>query len=197
MSRRLTLFALTPKEENFCLAYLELGSAVDAYIRSSPGTKAKRAVSRVRASEMLRKPHIAARIEELRKEQERQLHDRFFVTKERVLQEIARVGFANIREIVDAKGELRVKSLDELTEDQAACIASIHTTTNGSLKVTFNSKMSALEAMAKHLGMFTEKVELTGKDGEALVPEGSSSREVARAILDIFREAQSEKPSEG
>jgi hypothetical protein len=42
--------------------------------------------------------------------------------------------------------------------------------------------------IARDLGL-ADKSELTGKDGEALVPE-SSSRDLARAVLDIFREAK-------
>jgi len=197
MTRRPAILALTPKEEAFALAYAESGKVYESYMKVTPNSKASRKVGQVRGSELLRKPQVAARVQEIRDEQVSQLHDRFFVTKERILQELSRVGFMNIREIVDARGELKVKSLDDLTDDQTACIASIHQTTNGALKVTFADKMRALEAMGKHLGMFTEKVEVTGKDGDALVPEGTPTRDVARAILDIFREAQSEKPSEG
>lgn len=43
--------------------------------------------------------------------------------------------------------------------------------------------------IARDLGL-ADKSELTGKDGEALVPPDSSPRDLARAILDVLREAK-------
>jgi len=45
--------------------------------------------------------------------------------------------------------------------------------------------------IARDLGL-ADKAELTGKDGSDLIPEGSSTREIARAILDVLREAKTE-----
>jgi hypothetical protein len=41
----------------------------------------------------------------------------------------------------------------------------------------------------------TSKLEHTGKDGEPLVPETRSDRDIARAIVDIFRAAHNEQGS--
>jgi phage terminase small subunit len=49
-------------------------------------------------------------------------------------------------------------------------------------KIKVWDKNSALEKIAKHLGMFTERFELTGKDGKDLVPEHSPT-DVAKALL--------------
>src|SRR6185503_4070223 len=46
--------------------------------------------------------------------------------------------------------------------------------------------------IARDLGL-ADKSELTGKDGSALLPDNSSSRDLARAVLDILREAKIEK----
>lgn len=45
--------------------------------------------------------------------------------------------------------------------------------------------------IARDLGL-ADKAELTGKDGSELIPEGSSTREIARAILDVLRQAKTE-----
>ena len=58
--------ALTPKQESFCLAYLETGNASEAYRRSySAGGMKPESVNR-KAKEVLDNVNIAARIEELR-----------------------------------------------------------------------------------------------------------------------------------
>jgi hypothetical protein len=45
--------------------------------------------------------------------------------------------------------------------------------------------------IARDLGL-ADKAELTGKDGSELIPESTSTRDIARAIIDVLREAKTE-----
>ena len=45
------------------------------------------------------------------------------------------------------------------------------------MKVKFHDKRAALVDLGKHLGMFKEKVELTGRDGGAIETKDVSARE--------------------
>ena len=56
--------ALTPQQEKFCLAYIELGDATEAYLKASPHVK--RHTAKVEGSKYLRNPNIANRLAELR-----------------------------------------------------------------------------------------------------------------------------------
>jgi hypothetical protein len=60
--------------------------------------------------------------------------------------------------------------------------------------VTFKlaDKRSALDSLSKCLGLFVEKRELTGPDGKDLFPPTASNRDIARAVLDVLREARVE-----
>jgi len=58
---------LTPKQESFCLAYLETGNASEAYRRSYDADGMKPQGVNRRAKELLDNGKIAARLEELRK----------------------------------------------------------------------------------------------------------------------------------
>lgn len=58
--------ALTPKQENFCLAYLETGNASEAYRRAYDCEGAKPETVNRTAKEVLDNPKIAARLAELR-----------------------------------------------------------------------------------------------------------------------------------
>lgn len=58
--------ALTPKQENFCLAYLETGNASEAYRRSYDAENMKPETINVKACELLQNGKIAERLEELR-----------------------------------------------------------------------------------------------------------------------------------
>lgn len=58
--------ALTPKQESFCLAYLETGNASEAYRRSYNAQNMKPESINVNACKLLSDAKIAQRLEELR-----------------------------------------------------------------------------------------------------------------------------------
>ena len=90
------------------------------------------------------------------------------VTVERVLSELARVGFSDLRKAFDRNG--RLLRPEEWDDDTAAAISSIEVVTrnigDGEVehvhKIKVWDKNSALEKIAKHLGMFIERVEHSG-----------------------------------
>jgi phage terminase small subunit len=57
---------LTPKQENFCLVYMETGNATEAYRRSYDAGGMAPATINVKASELLSSDKISVRIAELR-----------------------------------------------------------------------------------------------------------------------------------
>ena len=58
--------ALTPKQENFCLAYLETGNASEAYRRAYDAENMKPDSINVNASKLLADAKVALRLAELR-----------------------------------------------------------------------------------------------------------------------------------
>lgn len=130
-----------------------------------------------KACELAKNVKVMLRLQELTNE----LKERNMVTVEKVLAELAKVGFANgsdfakvvekefIEEIKDEEGEVidekvhRYKTVevietDKLDSDKLAAIAGIKSTKEG-IEVKTNDKMKALELMGKYLGMFTDKIE--------------------------------------
>lgn len=57
---------MTPKQENFCLSYIETGNASEAYRRSYDAEKTSEPVINVEATKLLANPKIAIRLAELR-----------------------------------------------------------------------------------------------------------------------------------
>lgn len=57
---------LTPKQENFCIAYLETGNASEAYRRSYSAERMKTDTINRKAKDLLNNGKIAARLSELR-----------------------------------------------------------------------------------------------------------------------------------
>lgn len=98
------------------------------------------------------------------------------VTIDRVVEELAKIGFANMADFlrVTEGGDAYV-DLSALTRDQAAALAEVtieEVAGRGDegrdikrTKIKLLDKRSALVDLGKHLGMFPDRVEHTGKDG--------------------------------
>jgi phage terminase small subunit len=86
-----------------------------------------------------------------------------------VLKELAKIGFTDMRNYTTwgANGVI-LKQSDELTPEQTAAISEVSETISkdgGSIKFKLHDKVSALEKIGRHLGMFNDKLQL---DGEGL-----------------------------
>lgn len=104
------------------------------------------------------------------------------VSVERVLTELGRIGFSDLREAFTESGQLKLPR--EWSDDFAAAVSSVEVVTrpgaevdeNGNRAVEYVHKLrlwdknSALEKIGKHLKMFVERMEHTGKDGAPLQP---------------------------
>jgi phage terminase small subunit len=117
--------------------------------------------------------------------------ERVEITQARVLEELGRIGFSDIRKLFNGNGSL--KRVEDLDDDAAACLASIEVVTKRVpggeadevehvAKIKTWDKRAALVDIGKHLGMFKERVEHTGRDGGPIETADVSDREIARRI---------------
>lgn len=111
---------LTAKQERFCREYIIDLNATQAAIRAG---YSKKTANRI-ASENLSKLDIQKKIQELQQERA----ERTEITQDKVLKELAGIGFAPI-----TKGKIRAAD-----------------------------KTKALELLGRHLGMFTDKLQIEG-----------------------------------
>jgi phage terminase small subunit len=84
---------------------------------------------------------------------------RLGVTPERVLQEYARIAFADLRRVADwGPNGFVLKTPETLSDADAAAISEITPAAggSGSYRVKFYDKKAALDAIARHLGMFVQ-----------------------------------------
>lgn len=144
--------ALTPKKEAFCLAYLETGNASEAYRKAYNASRMSDPVIHNKASALLAKGEIRVRLKELRQP----AIDNTQVTVERVLQEAARLAFADIRQLYRPDGSL--KPIHELDDDMAAAITGVDVQVSSEGVATHKYKLAdknaAIERLFKHLGMY-------------------------------------------
>lgn len=170
---------LTEKQKRFCDEYLVDLNATRAYKVAYPNVK-KDDTARANGSRLLTNANIKEYLDERIKEREKRTE----ITQDKVLEELAAIAFSNgskyakvIEETVyDENGEVLLDSdgnivkqkvvdlvlTDELSEIDKKAIASIKRGKNG-IEVSTCDKVRALELLGKHLGMFKEKVEVSGE----------------------------------
>lgn len=162
---------LTAKEEAFCQTYLIDFNGARAARDSGYSPDSAKEI----AAENLTKPHIRARIEEIRKEMGKQ----FNITRERIAQEYARIAFFDIRKIYDGE---ELKPMDQISDDEACAIGGVKrsVTTFGdgdntgekvAVEVKVWDKRAALDSLVKLMGYAAPtKTSFTDPDGNAVTP---------------------------
>lgn len=164
---------MTPKQEAFVREYLIDLNATQAAIRAGYSEKTAFQIG----YENLTKPEIAEAIAEAQKERA----ERTAITADRVLQEIARIAFFDMRKLYREDGSL--KAPQEWDDDTAAVLAGLDVVEmsakgsgaeGGSPPQMFTKKAKtwdkkgALELAMRHLGMLKEKIEHSGPNGAPL-----------------------------
>lgn len=157
---------VNPRHERFAQEMAKGRSATEAYALA--GYKEGR---RDAASRLSSKVNIRDRVQELLE----RAAERTEITIARVLEELAKIGFANAGEFFDwGPDGIKVKDKDGLTPEQQAVVAEVSQTITekgGTVRVKLHDKLGALEKIGRHLGMFVEKHEHTGKDGGPIATE--------------------------
>ena len=145
---------LTPKQAEFVRQYLVDLNATQAAIRAGYSEKTAYRIG----AELLQKTSVAEAIATAQAKREQRTE----ITADRVVSELAKIAFADPRELMEWGPEgVKLKDSAELTEEQAASVAEVSETTTkdgGSLRLKKHDKVKALELLGRHLGMFTDKV---------------------------------------
>lgn len=88
------------------------------------------------------------------------------VTQDRVIEELAAIAFARATDFAQiVNGNVVLANTADLTESQIKAIAGIKEGKFG-IELKLNDKEKALELLGRHLGMFKDKLEVSGLDEE-------------------------------
>lgn len=194
--------AITEKQKRFADEWLVDLNGTRAYKAAYPSVK-KDETAKAAASRLLTNVNVKAYIQERQKEREKRTE----ITQDSVLHELALIAFAkasdyarvvekdamvevdgNMVPVLDEDGnQVKYRTVepiltDELTEDQKKAIAVIKKGRDG-FEIKPYSKIQALELLGKHLGMFTEKVEVKNTTPNAF--EGLTTEELKKLIDDV------------
>ena len=167
---------LTPCHRRFVEEYLVDLNAMQAASRAGYAGKG--------GGMLLRRPAIAAAIEQAFSAREEKAR----ITSDRVLQEYGRMAFANMRDFADwGPSGVTLRPKSDLSEADAAAVAEIVPSgSNGKGgRIKLYDKKAALDALARHLGLFDPKARLGNQDRSAA---GDEARRVLRErILKLMK----------
>lgn len=159
------------RHEKFARAYILDLNATNAAISAGYSEK----TARQAGARLLSLVNIKARIAELQKK----TADKLEITAERVLRELALLGYSNMQDYVNVNSDGQADvDLTGLSRDQFAAIQEISADTTGGTgdgerrqvlrtRLKLASKTANLELLGKHLKLFTEIHEHKGFEGLA------------------------------
>jgi len=92
---------------------------------------------------------------------------RLGITPERVLQEYAHIAFADLRRVIERdNGGYKLRPLDALRDDDSAAIAEFVGAGGNRFRIKLYDKKAALDAIARHLGMFVRASQRADDQGD-------------------------------
>lgn len=169
--------ALTPKQERFCLAYLETGNASEAYRRAYDAENMKPETINKRASELLDNREIAGRLEELNKS----AVTAAVMSRTEALEKLSALARTDLKDLVEfGEYELgsdpesgvpiiqtswRIKSSALQDPVKMAAISELTASKEG-IKIKTHSPLTAIQQLAKMQGWeAAQKFDHTSSDG--------------------------------
>ena len=185
---------LTEKQKLFCDEYLVDLNATRAY-KAAYKTCKKDETANVNGSKLLRNTKVKVYLEKRIKDREKRTE----ITQDRVLNELAKIGFADIRNYLEYRTSKTVVGYEEgeplidyaqIVEviDSAhvdtSVIQEISISKDGTFKFKLYDKQKALTDIGKHLGMFTDKIEHSGSIDSNNPFQGLTTEELKKLISD-------------
>lgn len=167
---------LTRNQRLFCDEYLIDLNATRAY-KAAYKNVTKDETAAAAGARLLRNVKVENYIEQRMKEREKRTE----ITQDKVLKELARIGFADLSNFLEYKTAKSVVEYDEdgepiidyrtiidvvdSKEVDTSVVQEVSISRDGTFKFKLYDKQKALELIGKHLGMFTDKIEHSGAIG--------------------------------
>lgn len=169
------------RERRFAERFIETGLAYQSALDAGYSEATAKNKSSLWVREDGPKQHVFEYIKNHTENVTRSALDRVGITKEMILQELSKLAFASIGDVIDIdKNGLAKVNLSKVDKDKLAAISQLETTEiyegrgkdrklkGHEVKVKLSDKRAALQLLGKEAGLFADKVEHSGKDGEPL-----------------------------
>ena len=149
---------LTDKQKRFVQEYLVDLNATAAAKRAGYSEKTADRIG----PELLGKTCVSSAIHKAMEKREKRTE----ITQDRVLKELAAIGFARGTDYaqIQSRGRVSLTPTEELTEEQKAAVLGVKETQYG-VEIKLADKVRALELLGKHIGLWDKK-DLDDSEGE-------------------------------
>jgi len=165
------------REKQFIIEYLVDLNATQAAIRAGYSAR----TAKQQAQRLIKKDSVQAAIQKEMNKRARRTE----ITADKVLEEYAKLGFSDVTDylqvvterilvghdketgepISDISQFVLMKDTKDIPPEKLAAISEIKQAKDGSISFKLHDKKGALDSIAKHLGMFVDRTEVSGKDG--------------------------------
>lgn len=162
--------SLTPKQEAFCLAYLETGNASEAYRRAYSAQNMKPESVAVAASRALSNAKVALRVSELRERSQTAA----VMSRQEALERLTRIGRTSLSDLIDwrtvdlgadengnpiQQTAWALKDSAAQDPNSLALISELSATKDG-IKIKTHSQLQAIQQLAKMQGWDVQGLEI-------------------------------------
>ena len=149
---------------------------------------------------LLKRPKVGELLRQRMKDREQRTH----ITQDAVLAMLYLVATVDVRKMYNPDGTLKkITELDDATAFALSAVDIDETLIDGekrkkptvrtrTTKVKFLDRLAALRDIGKHIGMYNEKVELTGRAGGAIETKDVSMEDIAKRLAFVFRSGAKE-----
>lgn len=190
---------LTDKQEQFVQELIKGKSQREAYKTAYNCSKMKDKTIDVKASELFNNGKVTVRYNELHDRLMQEAEDECIVSAKEVLRELKRIGFADIKDFLSFRTAKTVVGHDKETGEpiidftpiielidsevvDGKAIQEVSINSKGTFSFKLHDKMAALDKLGKHLGMFTDKVEVNGNINNPF--EGLTTEQLMKLVGD-------------
>ena len=170
---------LTDNQERFVQELIKGKSQREAYRTAYSKCKATDKTVDEKASKLFKVDKVRTRYDEIHDRLIQEAEDECIVDAKEVLRELKRIGFADIKDYLSFRTEKQLVGIDKDTGEEVfdygqisqilnsdevdgRVIQEVSISAKGVFTFKLYDKMAALDKLGKHLGMFTDKVEVTG-----------------------------------
>jgi phage terminase small subunit len=172
--------SMTPKQERFVEEYLVDLNATQAAVRAGYSARTAREIGR----ENLDKPDIQAALQTAFAARSQRVE----IDQDWVIRRLARIADLDLRKLFTDDCTLR--PIQELPEDVAGAISSVDVIKRKDdaeeYRVRLPDRIRALDLLGRHLGMFRDRVEVTGRGLETLLPELTDEELLERFMAKVY-----------
>lgn len=190
---------LTDNQERFVQELIKSKTQREAYKTAYPKCKANDNTIDVKASQLFNMDKVRIRYNEIHDRLIQEAEDECIVSAKEVLRELKRIGFADIKNFLSFRTAKTVVGHDketgepiidfapiiELIDSESVdgkTIQEVSISAKGTFSFKLHDKMSALDKLGKHLGMFTDKVEVNGNINNPF--EGLTTEQLMKLVGD-------------